>query len=301
MAATSSTNNVDLSLINELYEEIDRNPPAIEARKILIQQLLEATWDEGAKDAVEELLTLVPSDPEAIAWAKALCIEDVVPKVSPAAVEPVDSQSLLPEDTELAKSELLQAYEDLQAEARKLQKEIASLQVLTNARKSNIKGGELIRTRFDAHYHNLTALGEGRISTILRSQQLRSGRSVARDMEANPEKAVDIAFSDLENLADWLKNPSNSPPVDSDGVREALVKRVRVLAASLPEALKVHATTAQMHAEHEILKRTYVCEETMLGDPVADIPRSNFLATEDGFAWDCKCIVNYIVLRLLLT
>ncbi|KAF2837826.1 hypothetical protein M501DRAFT_1006362 [Patellaria atrata CBS 101060] len=43
-----------------------------------------------------------------------------------------------------------------------------------------------------------------------------------------------------------------------------------------------------MHVEHEILERPYVNDETMLGDQVSDIPRSNFWASEDGYAWDME-------------
>jgi hypothetical protein len=102
-------------------------------------------------------------------------------------------------------------------------------------------------------------------------------------MEGKPDEAVDIAVTDLEDMARWLSSPaSQSSPLDNDAVREALVKRVKTLAAALPDDLKPHASTALMHVEHEVLRRTYVCKETMYGDPVAEIPRSHFLVTEDG-------------------
>ena len=37
-----------------------------------------------------------------------------------------------------------------------------------------------------------------------------------------------------------------------------------------------------MHAEHELLQRTYVNRETMYGDDVSDILRENFFVSEDG-------------------
>ncbi|CAF9930423.1 MAG: hypothetical protein HETSPECPRED_007629 [Heterodermia speciosa] len=42
-----------------------------------------------------------------------------------------------------------------------------------------------------------------------------------------------------------------------------------------------------MYADHELLQRKYVNTETVVSlDPVADIPRSNFWTSEDGYAWD---------------
>jgi hypothetical protein len=40
-SVASSSLNADISLINELYEEIERSPPVIVARKLLIQQCLQ--------------------------------------------------------------------------------------------------------------------------------------------------------------------------------------------------------------------------------------------------------------------
>ena len=40
-----------------------------------------------------------------------------------------------------------------------------------------------------------------------------------------------------------------------------------------------------MYADHELLQRKHVNTETMISlDPVADIPRSNFWTSEDGYA-----------------
>ncbi|KAF2397167.1 hypothetical protein EJ06DRAFT_482544 [Trichodelitschia bisporula] len=49
-----------------------------------------------------------------------------------------------------------------------------------------------------------------------------------------------------------------------------------------------------MHIEHELLGRTYVNDETMLGDPISDIPRTNFYVTEDGYAWDMEELAQAI-------
>jgi hypothetical protein len=75
---------------------------------------------------------------------------------------------------------------------------------------------------------------------------------------------------------------------DNDSVRESLAKRVRALTASLPENLQHYASSALMHVEHEVLQRTYVCDETMLGDPISEVPRAHFWVSEDGYAWDME-------------
>jgi hypothetical protein len=106
-------------------------------------------------------------------------------------------------------------------------------------------------------------------------------------MEDNRQQALEIAISDLKDMAGWIHSDSSQqPPLDKDGVREALAKRVAALVAALPANLQDHAVTALMHVEHEVLHREYVCKETMLGDPITDIPRANFWVSEDGYAWD---------------
>jgi len=55
----------DISLINSLFEDISQNPPAIEARKLLIEQHVSFGWDDAASDQRAELLQLAPHDAEA--------------------------------------------------------------------------------------------------------------------------------------------------------------------------------------------------------------------------------------------
>ncbi|KAF2459366.1 hypothetical protein BDY21DRAFT_282503 [Lineolata rhizophorae] len=49
-----------------------------------------------------------------------------------------------------------------------------------------------------------------------------------------------------------------------------------------------------MHLEHEELGRKYVNSETMFGDDIKDIPRSNFWVSEDGYAWDMEELAQAI-------
>ena len=221
----------------------------------------------------------------------------------------------IPEDVELGKVQLYQDYEALRSRAKKLLRETTLLRDLTEQHVEstaisnsssvmnvlgsifsiNRKKDESITSRFEKHIPDLVALANGRVSTVVRVRQPGSVRSVARTMEGKPDEAVDIAVTDLEDMARWLASPATqSSPLDNDAVREALVKRVQTLVATLSDELKPHASTALMHIEHEVLRRTYVCKETMYGDPVADIPRSHFLVTEDGYPWDMEELAGAI-------
>lgn len=62
----------DLTLLNELYEEIDRNPPALEARKVLARQCYEAGWLDAARDALQQLRRFDASALKDEIWTKDL-------------------------------------------------------------------------------------------------------------------------------------------------------------------------------------------------------------------------------------
>lgn len=311
----------DFSLINELYEEIENNPPGIVARKLLIQQYLTAEWNDSALGAAQELLQLAPGDGDAQSWVLILQEASTSTQSSvPAAPQRVSTPPV-PEDLELGKVQLYEGYEALRSQAKKLLRETTLLRDLTQQHSErtteggstimnvlgsffsiNRKKDDPVTSRFEKHIPDLVALANGRVSTVVRVRQPGSVRSVARAMEGKPDEAVDIAATDLEDMARWLSSPaSQSSPLDTDAVREALVKRVQTLVAALPDDLKPHASTALMHVEHEVLRRTYVCKETMLGDSVDDIPRSHFLVTEDGVYYFLSIVqFLYIFERLKL-
>ena len=54
----------DMSLLSELFEEIERNPPGIEARKLLINHYMAAGWMDAAQESAATLSQLAPRDPE---------------------------------------------------------------------------------------------------------------------------------------------------------------------------------------------------------------------------------------------
>ena len=331
----ASTSSPDMSLINELYEEMERNPPAIEARKILVQQLMAVGWLGAAGDEAKNILEFAPNDVDALRFLS------ILPKIGiqPSPVSVSKSKLLsgntpswplpppsLPSDLDAAKLELERDYKALRSNAQILLRDSTLLRDLTwqkeqatvpskvnptswdrvlgllGSLEHSLKGGlpvqkeKGISTRFEKHIPDLENLANGRVSTVVRGKTTSApvsattgslnvrtiraplgARSVARTMKAEPDKAVEIAFNDLSSMIGWLKSSQKST---EDDTREAMVKRVKALKTNLPENLHVHADSAQMHVEHEILHRVYIVTETMYGDPVVDIPRSNFLVTE---------------------
>ena len=156
---------------------------------------------------------------------------------------------------------------------------------------------------------DLAALASGKVGSAVMVKPLEGVKSVAEAIMASSprgsEKGVDVAFKDLKNLAGWLMNSGDlaenfikgkgsTGNDDQDALRDALVERVKALKALLPKDLQGTADSAMMHAEHEILHRIYVNDETMALDAVSDIPRANFWSSEDGYAWDMEELVRAI-------
>ncbi|MCJ1247639.1 hypothetical protein MMC30_004854 [Trapelia coarctata] len=274
-----------MDLIGELYDAIEKHPPAIEARQLLIEQFLELGWIDAAVDASRELLKLDPYDEEAQAClldhGDSIPARTFVSEALNRPPTPSPADNLSPDDLESAKSDLSKGYEALRARAKVLQREARLLR--------NLEQQKGISTRCDKHIPDLTAIVDGRISTLFRIHPPGSARAVARAMEAQPDQALDVAYTDLADMIRWLRSSTcQSSVMDNDAVREALAKRVTVLIAALSSELQPLASSALMHIEHEILQRRYVCDETMYGEPIADIQRSHFWVSEDGYAWDME-------------
>lgn len=136
----------------------------------------------------------------------------------------------------------------------------------------------------------LEALINGLVHSVLTAKQPVPARITAREMERNPEKAVDIAIADLQDVAKLLGLSAGN----IDSIRDALVKRTQTICVTLTKAMQKHATRALMHIEHELLGRKYHSEETMYGDKVTDIPRDRFFVTQDGYAWDLVCRLSFM-------
>jgi hypothetical protein len=295
----------DTSLISELYDAIEQSPPGLMARKLLIQHLMACGYLDTARDAVQELIVLDPADSDAQTWYCMLCYtaepeepeETATPALPP---PPVQNIIVAPEDVGGAQKDLADGYKALSRDAKTLHWEMSALRDLLHLKWKG-KGKGKVKS-FEERIPEVEALAKGPLGNTKATQSPgpQSARTVAREMEKGPAKAMDIAIQDLIDMARWLQSPGNQPsegPLsvrDNDAVREALVKRVQALTSALPRELQPHASTALMHVEHEILQRKYVCNETMLGDPVSDIPRQNFWVSEDGYAWDMEELAQAI-------
>jgi len=324
----------DMSLLSELFEEIERNPPGIEARKLLINHYMAVNWMEAAQESAAELLRLAPRDSEVKSLVAATRKIETPHQRSPISPSlPVHASpssepkrkygrfpirvtpAKIPKDKTLGTIELTQGYESLLERAKALLQETTQLRNLAQQVEPKPNGGSTgilnafgslfwpnkkeesrVSTRFEKHIPDLVAIADGRISSVVRVRQPGSVKTTAKAMQTKPKKALETAFNDLEDMARWLSSPANaSQQLDSDSIREGLVKRVQSLAAVLPERLKPTAMAALMHTEHEVLRRKYISgDTTMFGDLVSDIPRENFYVTEDGYAWDIDELVQSI-------
>jgi hypothetical protein len=62
MSGHAGSGDPDMVLIGELMEEMSRRPPAIAARKLLVEHYTSIGWVEAALDNAKELRTLAPGD-----------------------------------------------------------------------------------------------------------------------------------------------------------------------------------------------------------------------------------------------
>lgn len=305
----------DLALVAELCETIDRQPPAIEARKLLVQHYLAVGWNDAAKDSILELNRLSPQDEEIRTWVKGFIVppEKSTPKPPPPkktgtrialsnskpVVRPAD---LLQGDQERAKvkQDLIEGLKKFRIRASVLLSDTRLLGKLQPHTKQKLQSLN--------HVDELQALAEGRITTVLRSRQDSSSpnndstpqpqsvRAVAREMSAKSQpEALQFVVTDFSNIVGWQRARQGDSP-DDDAIRDTLVKRIRALEAALPEdsELRRYPAIALMHMDHEQLKRKYVNNETMLGDTIGEISGDSFFASEDGYAWDMDELVQAI-------
>ena len=294
----------DLSLISELLETIERSPPGIGARKLLVEHYMSCGWLDAARDGVSELLSIDRNDGEAQLLRKMLSQEEkaaTAPAKLPSKNTP--RKYTVPDaeikDINEGRSQLSKGYKTLFSKAKVLHWEMNILLSLFQQRHTIDRSSVEFESTFENNNSAVEALAEGRLGA---SQKVASkpdaARTVAREMEQNPTRALDIAIQDLTVMAEWLRSAKKQSQaageIDNDAIREALVKRTKALTSALPRQLQPVAATAQMHFEHEVLLRTYICSETMYGDPVSEIPRERFWVSEDGYPWDMEELAQAI-------
>jgi hypothetical protein len=311
MAATSgitSSGDPDMVLIGELMEEISRRPPAVGARKLLVEHYISVGWLDAAIENARELDTLSPGDSDV---ANFLQILEKKPEPPAPEKKPLPSTASAPvveglewnkkttapkavekktevisinvgDDLDTARQDLATGYRSLRAKAGFILADLMHLQALQK------KAGMPL----SKDTTKIQRIVEGQRSTM---GQPCSPRTIARAMRDIPKEAMSIAIADLENTMRWVQESHGySPGTNNDATRDALVKREAALEVALPDDLKIHCELALMHIEHENLDRNYANTETMYGDEVKDISRANFYVTEDNYAWDMEELVAAI-------
>lgn len=290
----------DIALISELIEHISRNPSVVEAREVLLQHYNACGWFPGAKEVAENILELDPfnweanacldADLERSAGSVKTNAEGGNPKqMNGKAPTGKGSTSWKPSVSPIpspssALRKLEEGYNDLLKRARLLHEQAKLWHDLTGM---DFNGSE-------EHVLGIAMLAQGKLSLVVRTEPPTSVKDVAKAMTTKSEKrdrsGFDIAYEDLERVVKKLSGISGEARTslydNYDMLRDALIKRVSSLKAMVPENVKMLADRALMHAEHELLHRSYVNTETMCGDAVSDITRENFWASEDGYAWD---------------
>ena len=313
----------DLALISELLELTERNPQAQEPHILLMQHYALCGWHEEAKEEAHLALRNDSTAKEAQKFLENLSNGSLGRNVIEGSTKPAQksfSSKKKPRDTRISREQSDQTVTwrpslfpivSPQASYRELEEGYIAL--LKNAKlclsETNVLRS-LKSTDCEDQISDLALLARGRVSSVVMVKPLEGVKLVAEAIVAastsESEEGVNIAFKDLENLAAWLMNSGDlaegsikgkgrsTGNDDQDGLRDALVKRVKALKALLPKDLQVTADSAMMHAEHEILHRKYVNDETMAFEPVSDIPRASFWSSEDNYAWDMEELVRAI-------
>ena len=314
----------DTELIGELLGHIERSPPALGARELLMQQYTTYGWFEAAGDLAQEVLELDPMN-----GAAKTCLDHLLGTAAgkgkgkgkgrentkkerqtkangkgksktekggrrrtqaggAAAWQPTLTPIASPKS---ALRKLEEGYKAMLENAKLLHSEAKLLHDLKGMRALDREG----------HILDLAALAQGKVTSVIRPKKLGSVKTIAKaimtENTGGSEARIDIAFKDLEDMMRWLRRSDEGKAArsdDRDALRDALVKRVRALKGLLPSDLQVLPDKALMHAEHELLQRTYINTETMYGDEVSDIPRENFFVSEDGYAWDMEELAQAI-------
>ena len=295
-------------------EEMSRRPPAIAARKLLIEHYISVGWIEAALDNTKELGALSRGDPDVVRFLQVLEKKPELPSPDKITLPPAPKYFAgrktndglvwdaktgqykketaskqdekiaqivtadVDDNLDAAQQDLIVGYRALRARANFVLKDLIHLQAFQ-------KKNSIVPSRNTARIQKIV---NGQTDALT---QLRTPRSTARSMRDSPEAAADLAIADLEEAVEWYKK---LPGTDTDKVRDAVVKRKAALEVALPDELKPFCGVALMHLEHEQLGRNYTNTETMYGDAVKDIPRSNFYVTEDNYAWDMDELVAAI-------
>jgi hypothetical protein len=277
----------DFTLLNELWQMIEGDPTCIYPRKLLMEQLLHYGWTDAAVEAGEDLLRLDPNDKEA---------REVVNNNKKKQDEPKTAKKARPQPKKVpvpkSEEERAMLEEEFAEELIALRREVTGLadnmrDLAEFAQANGVDSSDL------ADVSRLIAAQNVELGGIV-SQTVASVRETAKKMMPilGYHELISIVVADLEVAYGRIRQISGTS--DNDALRELLAKRVRILVSSTSDEVQAYPVLGLMHIEHELLGKTYVNVETMLGDEVKDIQRGDFLVTEDGYAWSVDELVQAV-------
>ncbi|KAF7507278.1 hypothetical protein GJ744_010712 [Endocarpon pusillum] len=317
----------DLVFIGELLEDIERSPPALEARLLLMQSYAGCGWHKAAKEEAHQVLAIDGSIEAAQIYlgdrCKASLRRDNGGENRKATAKPASTgtkSKVTGKDATELRHQRAQPP-TWRPRLVEITSEAVSLQELEDGYVALMKNAQLLLGEMklledlnvphcEEQILDLAAMAEGQVSSVVRARRLQSLKTVAEAIVADStdgfQNGLNTAVKDLDDVARWLREPKDTAEAsgkdksrstsndDQDEIREALVKRAKALKVFLPQPLQPLVDLAMMHAEHEFLNRKYVNDETMYLNPVSGIPRANFWTSEDGYAWDMEELVRAI-------
>jgi len=185
----------NLPLMNELYEAIEESPPAVEARKLLVQHLMACGLLNAARDVVLELLSIDPNDSDAQAWLVKLPQKEAKVVLAPAkALRKYLARVIEIQDLEAARSQLSNAYKGLFSNVKSLHWEMSSPRSLLQKMprtSSSIRSFSVLENKIGA----VETSAGGHISFSRHTQSKRPCRSTLSDQIRDLQQ--DIQVGDL--------------------------------------------------------------------------------------------------------
>lgn len=284
------------SLLDELLEALDSDPNNVEAKRMLIDQYRNLGWEDAAADLTREVEGRPP-------WPsrKGNGASDATPPPPYVAMDMGDAGNQV-----WSVEQLKEGYVALRSEAEALLEEMVIFQQLAPdmdcgqdmADLAALCEGRMFsvaRRTVEKGFYCSTAMGSPAVTgkgkkparkPVANSTSAVAGvqngyggvpasvSAVATAVRSDRGGALETVIKDFEDVVRWQRTLGTT--VDDEQVRATLRKRVVALRSALPKELAHLSSDALMHIEHELLKKTYNNTETMLGDPVSDIPRANF-------------------------
>lgn len=300
---TTATTWEQTALVDDLLTAIESDPRSIDARILLIEQYEALGWDDAAANEARTVIELFP-DSEAtntLLWRynsqdATEKEEKKARKKQKQARKPVTSVGSS-QHSAFDVQQLGVEYLVLQDDAKLMLRELSVLAELAPEIDCAERLAELRAPSegrmFSAAKGKAAFLATSPTATYNKAGAFKSARGVATSMKADRKRALDLAISDLEAVEE-RQGSTYQTEKDKDTVRDTLRKRADAVKSALPADLAHLPLDALMHVEHERLGREYQNSETMLGDPIEDIPRADFWVSGDGYAWDMDELVQAI-------